>query len=147
MKLLLPIIEIHVAVCDLQATHRPTITGLLLQNYVIQVSLLCGVWNSGAAPAGVHNGCSNWFLKTVFKITYNSKYQSHMLLYWMKLLWCVWLYVVRLKKNQNAPRPEHPPVREENMSKRLGGIKGCKYKTSSWHLNGFPDGNNIGSTV
>ena len=33
------------------------------------------------------------------------------------------------------------------MSKRLGGIKGCKYKTSSWHLNGFPDGNNIGSAV
>ena len=32
------------------------------------------------------------------------------------------------------------------MSKRLGGIKGCKYKTSSWHLNEFPDGNNIGST-
>ena len=30
-----------------------------------------------------------------------------------------------LKKNQNAPRPsEHPPVREEKMSKRLvGGIK------------------------
>ena len=37
-----------------------------------------------------------------------------------------------LKKNQNAPRPsEHPPVREEKMLKRLGGIKGCKYKTSS----------------
>ena len=52
------------------------------------------------------------------------------------------------KKNQNAPGPsEYPPVRGENMSKRLGGIKGCKYKTSSWHLNGFPDGNNIGSTV
>ena len=34
------------------------------------------------------------------------------------------------KKNQNAPRPsEHPPVRGEQMSKRLGGIKGCKYKT------------------
>ena len=34
------------------------------------------------------------------------------------------------------------------MSKRLGGIIiGCKYKTSSWHLNGFPDGNDIGSTV
>ena len=33
-----------------------------------------------------------------------------------------------LKKKQNAPRPsEHPPpVREENMSKRLGEIKGCK---------------------
>ena len=24
------------------------------------------------------------------------------------------------------------------MSKRLGGIIGCKYETSSWHLNGFP---------
>ena len=26
------------------------------------------------------------------------------------------------------------------MSKRLGGIIGCKDKTSSWHLNGFPSG-------
>ena len=55
-----------------------------------------------------------------------------------------------LKKNQNAPRPsEHHPVRGGKVSKRLvGGIKGCKYKTSPWHLNGFPDGNNIvGSTV
>ena len=44
-----------------------------------------------------------------------------------------------LKKNQNSPKPsEHPPVRVEKMSKRLGGIKGCKYKTSSWHLNGSP---------
>ena len=52
-----------------------------------------------------------------------------------------------LKKNQNAPRPsEYPPVRGVKMSKRLGGIKGCKYKIFSWHLNGFPDGNNIGST-
>ena len=34
MKLLLPI-EIHVAVYDLQATYRPTITGSLLQNCVI----------------------------------------------------------------------------------------------------------------
>ena len=53
-----------------------------------------------------------------------------------------------LKINQNAPRPsEHPPVRGKKMSKRLGGIIGCKYKTSSRHLNGFPDGSNIGSTV
>ena len=44
-----------------------------------------------------------------------------------------------LKKTLNAPRPsEHPPVRGK-MPKRLGGIIGCKYKTSSWHLNGFPD--------
>ena len=36
------------------------------------------------------------------------------------------------KKNQNTPRPsEHPPVMGGKMSKRLGGIKGCKYKTSS----------------
>ena len=27
------------------------------------------------------------------------------------------------------------------------GIKGCKYKTSSWHLNGFPDADNNGSTA
>ena len=53
-----------------------------------------------------------------------------------------------LKKNQNTPRPsEHPPVMGGKMSKRLGGIKGCKYKTSSWHLNRFPDADNIGSTV
>ena len=31
--------------------------------------------------------------------------------------------------------------------KRLRGIIGFKYKTSSWHLNGFPYGGNIGSTV
>ena len=43
---------------------------------------------------------------------------------------------------------EHPPVRGGKKSKHLGGIKGCKYRTSSWHLNGFPDANNnIGSTV
>ena len=51
------------------------------------------------------------------------------------------------KKNLNAPRPsEHSPVREKNV-KSLGGIIGCKYKTSSEHLNRFPDGSNIASTV
>ena len=41
----------------------------------------------------------------------------------LKSFWCL--------KNQNAPRPsEHPPVRGGKISKRLGGIKGCKYKTS-----------------
>ena len=44
----------------------------------------------------------------------------------------VHVLITYLKKNQNAPRPsEHPPVRGGEMSKRLGGIKGCKYKTSS----------------
>ena len=33
------------------------------------------------------------------------------------------------------------------MSKRLGGIIGCKDKASSWHLIGFPNGSNIGSTL
>ena len=33
------------------------------------------------------------------------------------------------------------------MSKRLGGVIGCKDKTSSWRLNGFRDGSDIGSTV
>ena len=33
------------------------------------------------------------------------------------------------------------------MSKRFGGNMGCKDKTSSlWHLIGFPDGSNVGST-
>ena len=33
------------------------------------------------------------------------------------------------------------------LSKRLRGIMGCKYKTYSWYLNGFPDGTYFGSTV
>ena len=54
-------------------------------------------------------------------------------------------YSCCLKKNLNASRPsEHPPVRGKKMSKRLGGIKDCKDKTSSWHLNGFPDGSKLG---
>ena len=44
------------------------------------------------------------------------------------------------KKNLNASRPpEHTSVRGK-MSKHLSGIIDCKDKTSSWHLNGFPDG-------
>ena len=55
-----------------------------------------------------------------------------------------------LKENQNETRlSEHPLVRGKNF---LGGIKGCKYETCKYesslgHLKGFPDGNNIGSTV
>ena len=57
-----------------------------------------------------------------------------------------------LKKILDASRSsEHPPVRGKSggkMSKRLDGIMACKYKTSSLHLNGFPNGSNIiGSTV
>ena len=53
-----------------------------------------------------------------------------------------------LKKNMNASRhSEYPSVRGKKMQKRLGKIIGCKYETSSWHLNGFPDGSNTGSTV
>ena len=33
------------------------------------------------------------------------------------------------------------------MSKRLGGIIGCKDKTSSWHLDRFPDCSKIGLIV
>ena len=59
------------------------------------------------------------------------------------------LFNIALKKHLNASKPpEHPPVRGGEMSKRLGGIIGCKDKTSSWHLIGFPDGgSNIESTV
>ena len=44
-----------------------TIAGLLLQNCVIQVSLLRGMWNSGAAPAGVHPGAAVVFFKQYSK--------------------------------------------------------------------------------
>ena len=64
MKLLLHI-EIHVALCEFKATHKPTIAGLLLQNCVIQVSLLRGMWNSGAAPAGVHPGAAFVFSNSI----------------------------------------------------------------------------------
>ena len=70
MELLLPI-EIHVAVYELQATHKPTIAGLPLQNCVgIHLSLLRGLWNSGAAPAGVHRGAAIGFG------SHNSKYHT-----------------------------------------------------------------------
>ena len=48
-----------------------------------------------------------------------------------------------LKKIQNAPRPsEHPPIREEKCQNVEVASKAANNKTSSWHLNGFPDGNN-----
>ena len=39
------------------------------------------------------------------------------------------------------PRPP------QSLNPSLGEIIGCKCKTSSWHLNGFPDDSNNGSTV
>ena len=40
-----------------------------------------------------------------------------------------------LKKNQSTPRPsEHPPVMGGRMSKRLGGIKGCKYTEGDFYV-------------
>ena len=53
------------------------------------------------------------------------------------------------QKNLNASRPsEHPPVKGGGYVKtfRWDHI-GCKDKTSSWHLIGFPVGSNIGSAV
>ena len=42
-------------------------------------------------------------------------------------------------ENLNASRPSEHQL--------LGGIIGCKNKTSSWNLNGFLDGSSTGSTV
>ena len=39
------------------------------------------------------------------------------------------------------------PHRGKHVKTLRGGVIGCKDKISSCHLNGFPDGNNIGSTV
>ena len=67
---------------------------------------------------------------------------SHTHYYWYERAF------IYLKRNLNASRPyEHPPVLREKMSIRLGGIIACKDKTSSWYLNGFPDGSNIGSST
>ena len=56
--------------------------------------------------------------------------------------------VLYLKKNQTTPRPsEHPPVMGKKCQNVQVGSKGCRYKTTSWHLNRFPDADNIGSTV
>ena len=61
MKLLLAI-EIHVTARELQAPHRPIISYcLLLQSCLIEVSLLGGVWNSGAALPDVHRSAEMRF--------------------------------------------------------------------------------------
>ena len=45
LRKLLLAIEIHMSVCGLQATHRPTIVaGLHRQSWLIKMSLLGGVW-------------------------------------------------------------------------------------------------------
>ena len=47
----------------------------------------------------------------------------------------------------NASGPaEHPPVRGENV-KTFRWDHRLQIQTSSYHLNGFPDGSNIGSAV
>ena len=54
-----------------------------------------------------------------------------------------------LNKNLNAYRPsEHPPgVRGENIKTCRWYHRSCKGKTSSsWHLNGFPDGSSTLTT-
>ena len=53
-----------------------------------------------------------------------------------------------LKKNLNAHLDLLSiPQLGRKRQKRSGGIIGCKYKTSSWHLDGFPEGSLIGSTL
>ena len=59
------------------------------------------------------------------------------------------LYVVKENSERNLDFLSIPQSGGK-MSKRLGGIIGCKDKIASWHLNGFPDDNTvtlIGSTV
>ena len=52
-----------------------------------------------------------------------------------------------LDTSLNASRPsDHPPVRGENVTTFRWDHR-LEDKTSSWHLNGFPDGSNIESTV
>ena len=36
---------------------------------------------------------------------------------------------------------------EKLFKEKLDDIIGCRDETASWHLNGFPNGSNIGSTL
>ena len=59
------------------------------------------------------------------------------------------LYVVKENSERNLDFLSIPQSGGK-MSKRLGGVIGCKDKISSWYLNGFPDDSTvtlIGSTV
>ena len=58
-----------------------------------------------------------------------------------------WVTVFFLRKIRTRLDLLSIPQSGGKMSKRLGGIIACKNKTSSWHLNGFPGGSNIGSMV
>ena len=57
-------------------------------------------------------------------------------------------YECCLKKNLNASRPSvnNIPHRGKNV-KTLRWDQRLQRQNLSWHLNGFPDGSNIGSTV
>ena len=65
------------------------------------------------------------------------------------------LFYLYLQKNLNASRLDLLSIPQSSQGGKhvktfsLGGIIGCKCKTSSCHLIGFPDGinSNIGSTV
>ena len=74
------------------------------------------------------------YLKTLRKFTY-------------LLFWIHGGLLRGLKENLNASRPSEHPTQGGEILKRLGGIIGCKDKTSSCHLNGFPSGDKSGSTV
>ena len=52
-----------------------------------------------------------------------------------------------LKKNQNAPRPSSIPQSGGKNVKTFRWDHRLQYKTSSWRLNKFPYGSNLGSTV
>ena len=52
-----------------------------------------------------------------------------------------------LKKNLNASRPSEHPQSGGKCQNVLRDHRLQIYKISSWHLNGFPEGSNSGSTV
>ena len=98
----------HLKLCELQATYRLKLIGLLLPSCLIVVSLLGGVWNSGTAPAGVYR-CSNVvFENIVFKISSTSNIRVSNTV--LKLL-CTYSSIdpdyshARNKLSDDAPKP------------------------------------------
>ena len=55
--------------------------------------------------------------------------------------------------NRHAEQPNIAKTKQKQCSTSSNWVViiyfliGCKDKTSTWHLNGFPDGSNLGSTI
>ena len=65
-----------------------------------------------------------------------------------KLAVILYTYINRLQEHtRKAKRKQKQCSTSSNMVVIIYCFIGCKDKISMWHLDGFPDGSNLGSTV